>query len=534
MGLFMSNDCIVKIPLQGVTKHEPPVHSLIKSSFMFVETAGMRHAPEILILELFREIFFKKHTGGKAQHLDPAQNNPAYSELEQIVLEATRGRIKKSGKNTSIFYAPAYPLLARNAYLRKQADRVIRDHLLRGPIANYLLGEKADDRDSFISQMLRAFAGTNNASSTDYEGKEILSTALKDVVLEIENEKKAYMQPLDMESAKTHFLEILSGSSIPENGGFGGSDELAKRLSEDLFSICEVEGNFGRIQWLELLKTFLRVATSVWVLSTMRVTTLVRDWSLQVLENGTVVDQLDIEKSIQNRYQDLFHPSSEPTEEMMGHVQSYMRARIEMNILLYLLESVDKNILSGKSSLVISKEGSDHISIHDLLLKFNEFRDEIAEKYPDCDIKQILARTSEKYAAWTNPLKKGQGKNIDEFLRVLRRASVNDPDEGFLLTPTNTRLQSSMVIFPGLQLLNAFIYLADKRKEILHGKREKGFLVLADVEEHFERYGIAFSSSAGAKPKLINYLAKHGLLRGSPDAGNSVRILNPYQIKEHR
>ncbi len=45
------------------TANEPKVHPLIRNSFVFVPSAGMRLAPEILILELMREVFFERHYG---------------------------------------------------------------------------------------------------------------------------------------------------------------------------------------------------------------------------------------------------------------------------------------------------------------------------------------------------------------------------------------------------------------------------------------------------------------------------------------
>ncbi len=45
------------------TANEPKVHPMIRWSFAFVPTAGMRLAPEVLVLELMREIFFKTHYG---------------------------------------------------------------------------------------------------------------------------------------------------------------------------------------------------------------------------------------------------------------------------------------------------------------------------------------------------------------------------------------------------------------------------------------------------------------------------------------
>ena len=48
-------------------------------------------------------------------------------------------------------------------------------------------------------------------------------------------------------------------------------------------------------------------------------------------------------------------------------------------------------------------------------------------------LRQWLTRKAEKYPAWRSPRTRGQGKNIDEFIRVLYRSSDDDSGSGLLI-----------------------------------------------------------------------------------------------------
>ena len=82
------------------TTNEPKVHPLIRKSFVFVPSAGMRLAPEILLLELMREIFFTRRYGEStgSRNLDPDETDDErryrFSIEERSVLHALRGRRK--------------------------------------------------------------------------------------------------------------------------------------------------------------------------------------------------------------------------------------------------------------------------------------------------------------------------------------------------------------------------------------------------------------------------------------------------------
>src|SRR5512147_1357521 len=92
--------------LYDKTANEPKVHPLIRKSFVFVPSAGMRVAPEILVLEFMREVFFECHFGVTpgTRDLNPDELDEERRYLlptkDRAVLHALRGRRKKS-KNSS-------------------------------------------------------------------------------------------------------------------------------------------------------------------------------------------------------------------------------------------------------------------------------------------------------------------------------------------------------------------------------------------------------------------------------------------------
>jgi len=143
--------------------------------------------------------------------------------------------------------------------------------------------------------------------------------------------------------------------------------------------------------------------------------------------------------------------------------------------------------------------------------------------------KIFLSRAAGRFRAWCDPLNKGQGKNIDEFLRVLYRAERGDEAGGHLLVREGRGESTGFRVFPGQLLLQTVAFLAGKAKhDGLETVTGGGKLVLQDIEDHFAQYGIDFSLAADARPFLINELQGLGLLNGSPDAGSSVAVACPF------
>jgi hypothetical protein len=514
-------------------KNEPAVPALISKSFVFVSTTGLREAPEILLLELFRETCFEKFSQlTKSAQLDPEATG-MYSKEEKAILYLTRGRAKRSKVNNfSGYFAPAYPSLARGAWLRKASDRQLRDSIFKGFIAQ-MLRDDSDKKIEVIAKIvIDALFGHRSSGLKGRANAEILSAAISDSYVDA-NECGL----LTSEQAVAHIADLLFKAAHGEGSQSWtfkslSTDLYAQILAEDFLTICNLESTVPRLQWLDILKCYLRLSVCSWVLSKLRITVWLRDEILRILENEAYMPAPDaLDEFLRNRNLNLFKPSSSATDGPKVHVEVYIKARIELTVLILALGAVGGISKLDELELVTTNDGAGKISVSNFLLAFKGHRKQIADlSYPLVN-RQWLLRTCERFSAWTSPTENGQGKNLSEFLRVLSRSSESDGDSGYLVTPIRKGGKAlSYSIFPGPMLVKTVTFLSAQRKRRLERIAGKGSdrLVLSDVESHFRQYGIEFGMSAGARPRLISELQGLGLLFGSPDAGDSVSVRSPF------
>ena len=518
------------------TANEPKVHTLVRKSFAFVPTVGMRLAPEVLVLELMRELFFSEFSIKlKAKDLDPNEKDENYqychSTNERAVLFSLRGRRKKTKtSSTQEFFAPAYPSLAKSAWLRKNEARVINNFLLGGPIAQNLwhkgpnVSEKQEEQNAIAKQICEALRGTNSYFEDPPENKEILAVALGMDAFR-NSFGRSDLQAAERLKEKTNFTDSVMRME---------HDEQAKCITSDMVAICKLEANLPRMQWLQILMTFLRFALPMWLLGLMRVTDLLHEWLLDSVDNNSVdLDASSISKKISGRNKGLLHSTLTPTRELFDCIDGYMKRRIELSILLYCIEQVRPNLLEGKK-LSLNEEGRGMLGIEQLLVVARESASDIRalERFQlvskDLSVATFLTREGEQFHGWRNPLMRGQGKNIDEFFRVLYKAEEGDEAGGYLLTPVGRAESKGFRVFPGQLLLKTLTYLAAMNKQENLNHDDAGMLVLQNVEDRFAQYGVDFSGSADARPLLMKELQAMGLLAGSPDAGSDVAVANPY------
>ena len=287
------------------------------------------------------------------------------------------------------------------------------------------------------------------------------------------------------------------------------------------------------MQWLKVLMTFLRLSLPMWLLAQMRITDLLHTWLLNAIDNEHFPETGRISRSIAERNRGLLHPTLTPTRELFEHIESYMKHRIELNILLYCIDQVRPKLLDGKR-LGIENVGSEILGVDELLRMASHSANDIkaTDRFRSIanglSIATFLTREGEQFPGWRNPLMRGQGKNMDEFFRVLYRAEVGDEAGGYLLIPEGRGRGRGFRVFPGQLLLKTITFLAAKSKESDQERGGAGMLVLKDVEDHFVQYGVDFSNAADARPLLMRELQAMGLLTGSPDAGSSVAVSCPY------
>lgn len=524
------------------TANEPKVHPIVRRSYLFVPSAGMRLAPEILVLEIMREVFLGQHyeeSVTKAKNLDPDEftedGTYRFTDRERAILYALRGRRKKTKSSADqTFFAPAYPQLSEHGWFRKSSDRVVNNFLFSGPVAEFLFhGEKGsrdrEERERVLSiKVWKALLGENSCLDENLKEKDILAATLQP-----ESFKEIYKDP---ENAVNNL-----GKMVRSRKGFLigiTDDELSTCITNDLKAICDLEANVPRMQWLQLLMTFLRFTLPMWLLAHMQLTQMVHHWLLEAIDEQKELPTTEmIYSCIARRNRGLLHPTLTPTRELFDHIDRYMKCRVELDILLYCLSEVRKDRFNlDNDNLKLNLDGGgkdkDRIGIEELLLLTRESAHKIREMErfmkisPGLNVQTFLTREGEQFSAWRNPRKAGQGKNIDEFFRVLYQSEVGDESGGYLLTPAGQGAKRGFVVFPGQLLLKTMAYLSAKDKWSKDGNG--GILVLQDVEDHFEKYGIDFSNAADARPKLMEQLQLMGLLKGSPDAGSSVAVEIPY------
>lgn len=523
--------------------NEPETHPVLHKgaasksrNFAFLPSLGMRLAPEVVVNELFREIFFEDWSAsdGKEQQLSPlveiADVGEVYCKEEQALLYAARGRSKRRGvgaKASTDFFAPLFPRLARGGWPRKQSEHLIKEQLILGPVAQHLLwrgGDASAKVNAFATSLVRALSGTRGRNGG--EAKEIFSRVV-DALPPLGNLPNC-MIPMGEAAAiqgLVDTLDLVQPRELLRLGAASGTngDSISSRMFHDLEAIIELEKSLPRLQWMEVFKCFLRVVLAIWVIARTRITVMLRDWLIEALAGGQVPEEKKLLELLNGRYRSLFHPTLTPTDELGQHIDRYIVARIETNLLLAKLDEVNGGELRNRYLTTI-KEGADALSIEELLQLARTSKDSFSSAVGGLSPRQYATREGEKYPAWGSPRKYGVGKNLDEFLRVIKPGGEGDSDRGYLVRQKRAGIRGQ-IVFPGAALINTFVFLAEAaRRKSGHGRK----LILRDLEDHFESYGIAFKGALAARPRLIHELIVLGLLKGSPDAGDSAELRSPY------
>ncbi len=515
---------IIKLDDIDVHQNEPRMRPGARG-FLSVPSVGMRLAPEVLVLELFRDVFFSSNIAEQLQtrelkpDLRDEDNTLVFAPAERAVISSLRGRRKQTKRSREDpFYAPAYPALARDSWLSKKRERVIVSLLYKGAFSQHLWpsGDTTESGKqaqlSAVETMVDAFLSTGQ-----HDHRDILAASLG-----------VGMPDLDIQTARASLIGLTNPSSSVFQTG---RDELADRVVGDFLSVCSLERQIPRLLWARILMTYLRFALPIWLLAQMRITCLVHRWIVDALDGVMVPDDAGILAALASRNRMLISPTLTPTREVFSRISDYIRCRVELNVVLFCLEQLQPSALQRRE-ITTRKMGVGEIRLSEVLAIARNSADALKSDsaYGQSPSTRVfLSRASERFRAWRDPLNKGQGKNIDEFLRVLYRAEHGDEAGGHLLVREGRGESTGFRVFPGQLLLQTVTFLAARAKQGGRGNvAGGGKLVLQDIEEHFAQYGIDFSLAADARPLLINELQGLGLLNGSPDAGSSVAVASPF------
>jgi hypothetical protein len=518
-------------------------------TFAKVNDSGMMQSPEVFLLECFKEIFFDSIDGDEGTDTPLVEAQKQYAEHASLAhfeaaIYALRGRRRTSGgRKGQSYYAPLYPVLANKpAGFRSHKGHAAKAFLFSGPLRQHysgrgrIGGEFKTNADNASKQIVEALWGNDG----DFLYKLVNKLGGTDFLSQIKDE--CGEQELDKEESALKIGRYVFSSTGPaediircsekldENGNVildeSGEkvfeeDELAKCIAEDFQRLCELEGDIPRQLWIDLLMTFLRNATPIWLLGQMQITTILYDWVIDALDNDNVPKDVEIKEKLFSRNRSLLKPSIEPLTELTDIKEKYIRNRIKLSIFVQRLI-----VHAGWEDklLQVTSVGGDRVTVREFLNKCIECRDKLRNDFMnsgETPFRHLLQRASESWTAVNNPLNVGVGQQINEYLNMMRKFEGGDDEGGYLLHYFERgRLYR---VFPGYLLLKLVAYLAFRKKE-----NSRRFL-FSDFLEHFRIYGIDFSSSAKARDFLMTEMQRIGLLKGSPDAGESVEIRNPFR-----
>jgi len=525
----------------------PTAPSFYSKCFLFVRSTENVNAPGELVSELFRETFYGNYSSSlrpNGSRLEPDSQDLAnidsslfssYTKGEKAVLEIIRGKSKRDRKKTLYVYTPAYPQLMRNSWLRKKHGRNIRGHFLGGVLAQALqskndrkINEEIDKLGSLLfkscignssfgnnvdSELLDAIRNTYNIPSNDcFNNKNDVVLKLRDFII----------QNQDGEEYNNYQVYNLPTE-------YANSDILPRFALNDFISILSLESSLPRLEWINYLANYLRVIVPVWVLTSTKATTMIYDALIEIIDNSHIPDRDMFIDSFVKRNQRIFICSESPNSGGEQIIKDYGIKRIKLTLLFYILENTLPEEIFRKH-IDIDACTSDRISLFDFFEKVLVFKEKIKNfLFLDSNqsIDQYLSRQSESYMGYKDPLNTSILKNMSELLRVLREPDSGFDSGGLLIPKKNSKRQLiGYVVFPQPALIRLFTFLACNRKV-----NEK--IMIKDLIDHFEAYGIDFSRSNEARENLSKALMQLGLLEGSPDAGANAIIGSPLKKTKH-
>ena len=509
------------------TVHEPEVHKIIQGSSIFwVPTLAMRSQPEVILMEFMRFFTYGTKPNGKTGHypaqlLDPDRGD--YNDKEKFVINSLRGRQKGKKKKNSppeFFYAPAYPRLTKQTWIRGGDPEIINGFIMKGVLSHYLRSMRKDkERSKSISEIaeniIQALCGKK-------EKPEIFSLCLDEIGLPVKDLQK---------NIETKLKNLVEETQLFPTGQENPLYEVA---SKDFQVLLKLEPFLPRQHWISMLMCYLRYIVPIWCLSQTRNTIQLLNWVLATLE-GETPTQEEINEGIFSSTSKLLPVTLNPSRIVHEHVESYMKSRVQLTCIFNSLieEGCFSEEYFSSRPLVVSPEDKNGVLLvnflNELASKREEYKNKIILKMDSDSGQNIFERYSirlcEKWNAWLNPLKNGQGVNMIEVMDMLRSSGDMDERGNYLIEGVYIPYLMFRVC-PGPMALQVFTLWAHIKKRLSgsHGK-----LTLSDLIKHFGYYGIDFQDQSDGLVVLMDRMKKLGLLRGSPDAGTSAEIENPYK-----
>jgi hypothetical protein len=524
----------------------PGAPNFYSKCFLFVRSTENVNAPGELVSELFRETFYDNYSSlvrPNGSRLEPNCQDltntdsslySSYTEGEKAVLEIIRGKSKRDRKKTLFVYTPAYPQLMRNSWLRKKHGRNVRGHFLGGVLAQALHSKNDKKINEEIVKLgsllfkscIGNFSHGNIVDSELLDALRNTSTVPKNECFENIDDVALKLRDFIIQNQDGEEYNNYQVYNLPTE--YANKDILPRVAYNDFTAILNLESSLPRVEWINYLSNYLRVIVPVWVLTSTKATSMIYDALIEIIDNSIIIDKVVFLDSFVKRNQKIFTCSESPNSGGEQIIKDYGVKRIKLSLLFYILENTLPEAIF-KKHLDIEACSSDRIGLFDFFEKILVYKEKIKD-FVSLDshlsIDQYLSRQAESYMGYKDPLNTSILKNMSELLRVLREPETGFDSGGLLIPKKNGRQLTGYVVFPQPALIRLFTFLACNKKT-----NEK--IMIKDLIDHFEAYGIDFSRSNEARENLSKSLMQLGLLEGSPDAGANAIIGSPLKKTKH-
>ena len=382
-----------------------------------------------------------------------------------------------------------------------------------GRLATYVLasGIGPDDYESVVKNLAKAL------DVVEHEDDEFAVFLERSIAPLLGNQKKKIDKNWEAPS--------ISWSRVPYRTQQKEPLSPAEVFAHDLSELITLKPNLTRRQWCALMEGILRLGLSTHVLWVCRLNQEVWRFVLEILNGSNPPDEGEVERklwSAQLGHGAFLDGGQSSDTYFKRQVESYATARLGLNLLYHSLDDAD----ACWDSNVDDSRGlpaAEQICI--LLNKLSDARDSLPSDFKGSLVSQlgeVLDDQSSKVSC-----NSGAPKNLYEFLaHTLRRRpskepSLNEHDQGYLLTKLPGPRNSPWVVRPGPVLLMAMCYS-------VWSSMKGAPVTLQDLAAHFSYYGIRLSSGDLQNGVVAGDLESLGILVDSPDAGGGRLVLNPF------
>jgi hypothetical protein len=542
-------------------KTQPEWAACIKGSFLYQPATVTVGDPSQLLNEIYR-LVFSEESNNKKPKLSPNTNgevkphllltpsvpaktikayidNPQYTEFspdEKVAVAASLTRRKLTDSDNH-YYAALYPSLSRwnwrSGSPANNTNLVFFDFL-----RHYFFSERSDLQDGQIGQFVDKFVSCLMGDFESEEGKDIfllLSTLEKNT-----DKTKALAKMKDWLDLSLADKQAEIGKIPRRRASSRTTDtttDLAVTLYNDLEAVLDLTHTLDRLQWIDVFMTYLRLSCPIWLLAKLKMTVILRDMILELLEcenESAFFVGIDdkIQTILSEKNNELLNLSLSPTDPITDGVSQYMRAKIELNILCHWVQHLSDDKELWNKTLHHSDLGlaDKDFTVEKLLLEFKKAKKKLSS-HSQGSIREKLTYFANEFSIYRNPLKSGNGKGLFEFFQVFK--NINEGDEGGALLQEVKRVgkKNACTTFPEPKLLKLMVHLSKKEKNKTNASSNENPrepFMLRHVESHFLKYGISLARHTGVRERLSLELQKLGLLKGRPDAGDSVEVSDPY------